>query len=512
MRHWHYLSIQACIGEACLSSENNACTPLATWTSGACVSRIEMAVTSADLPITARASTPSTRYVTSVAVGAALGGYLFGFDTSTMNAAIVGIRSVLQLSAASVGLIGAIALIGCAIGAWFAGPTSTRFGRNRVMLLAGILTAAGSVGAALGGQVALIAASRVGSGLGIGAASAVVPGYISEISPPRIRGRLGSLWQLAIVFGQLLGLLAGYGLASWAGSEDAPMPWGGAAWRWMFAVDALFGVIYAGISHRLPRSPVDLLRGGRTHEASDLLVRLGNSQPAEQLAAIEQSLATSEHKKATLADLRGPRLGLQPVVWTGILLAAFQQLVGINVVKTYSNALWQAVGFSSGAAFMISIGTVLISIVSAVIAIAIIDKVGRRVMLVSGGALMVLSLATLALCLSTTHGDGQNVKLSGSPAVGALVAINVFAIAFGITWGPVMWVMLGELFDSRLRSVAMAVCVSVNWITEWVVTRTFPLLASLGLGFAYGLYAAFALLAFLFAMKRLPETRGRVLS
>jgi SP family sugar:H+ symporter-like MFS transporter len=154
--------------------------------------------------------------------------------------------------------------------------------------------------------------------------------------------------------------------------------------------------------------------------------------------------------------------------------------------------------------------TVLISIGSTVVAIAIIDKVGRRVMLVSGAALMVLSLAGLAFSLATAHGNGGS--LSGPASVGALIAINVFAIAFGITWGPVMWVLLGELFDSRIRGVAMAICVAVNWITNWAVTRTFPLLASLGLGFAHGLYAAFALLAFLFAMKSLPETRGRVLS
>jgi len=455
---------------------------------------------------------PTTRYVTLIAGGAALGGYLFGFDTSTMNAAIVGMRSEMRLSPVTVGLVGAIALIGCAIGAWFAGPLSTRYGRNRVMLLGGALVAAGAIGAALGGQVALVAICRIATGLGIGAVSAVVPGYISEISPPLIRGRLGSLWQLAIVFGQLLGLLAGYCLTTWAGSESARLPWGGSAWRWMFAVDALFGLIYLVVTRGLPRSPADLVRRGRTEEARVLLPRLGSSQPEEQLAAIEQSLAKAKHELATLGDLRGGQLGLKAMVWTGILLAVFQQLVGISVVKTYSNALWQAVGFSAGRAFLISILTVMVSVASTFVAIAIIDKVGRRKMLVSGAAVMTISLAVLALCFATTHTSAEDVSLSGLPAVGALVAINAFAIAFGITWGPVMWVMLGELFDSRLRNVAMAVCVAINWMTNWAVTRTFPLLAGLGLGFAYGLYAAFAAAAFIFAIRRLPETRGRVLA
>ncbi|HKN64942.1 MAG TPA: sugar porter family MFS transporter [Gemmatimonadaceae bacterium] len=471
-----------------------------------------MSVTATHQPISAAVAIPRTRYVTLVAGGAAVGGYLFGFDTSTMNAAIVGVRSDLRLSAATVGLVGAIALIGCAIGAWFAGPMSTRFGRNRVMLIGGALVAAGSIGAALVAQVALIAACRIGTGLGIGALSAVVPGYIAEISPPRIRGRLGSLWQLGIVFGQLLGLLAGYCLTRLAGSESSALPWGGTAWRWMFACDAFFGLIYVAITRGLPRSPADLVRQGHIDEARALLPRLGSTEPKEQLSAIEDSLAKTKHEVATLGDLGGGRFLLKAIVWTGILLAAFQQLVGISVVKTYSNALWQAVGFSSGTAFLISILTVLVSIASTLVAIAIIDRVGRRKMLVTGAAVMTISLAVLALCFATTHTSAEDVSLSGLPAIGALVSINAFAVAFGITWGPVMWVMIGELFDSRLRNVAMAVCVAVNWMTNWAVTRTFPLLASLGLGFAYGLYAGFAAVAFVFAIRRLPETRGRVLA
>lgn len=481
----------------------------------ACLSAIRGADTSVTVapPATRTSSvTASTRYVTLVAGGAARGGFLFGFDTSTLNAAIVGVRAEMQLSAATVGLVGAIALIGCAIGAWFAGPAATRFGRNAVMLVGGALVAAGGVGAAFVAQIALIAACRVATGLGIGALSAIVPGYISEISPPHIRGRLGSLWQLAIVVGQLLGLLAGYGLTRMAGSESSPLFWGGTAWRWMFACDALFGLIYVAIARGLPRSPTDLVRRGRVDDARALLPRLGSSEPEEQLSAIRHSLDKSNRETATLSDLRGGSIGLKAIVWTGILLAAFQQLVGISVVKTYSNALWQAVGFSSGTAFLISILTVLVSIASTLVAIAIIDRVGRRKMLIAGAAVMTISLALLALSFSTTHSSGEDVTLSGIPAIGALVSINAFAVAFGITWGPVMWVMLGELFDSRLRNVAMAVCVAVNWMTNWGVTRTFPLLAGLGLGVAYGLYAGFAALALVFAMRRLPETRGRVLA
>ena len=449
------------------------------------------------------------RPVTKVAASAATGGLLFGYDTSTMNAAIVGVRESIGLSSAQVGLVAAISLLGCAAGAWLAGPMSVRFGRSRIMMFAGALVGAGALGAAVGSGVWVIAPCRVVTGLGIGAASAVVPPYVTEISPVAIRGRLGSLWQFAIVSGQLLGLLGGYGITTWAGSEVAAMPWGGAAWRWMFVVDAILGIAYVLISRMLPQSPQDLVNRGRTADAKALLSRMGDPEADARVAAIEKQ--SGEGNRSTIRDLRGPRFGLLGIVWIGILLAAFQQLVGINVVKTYSNMLWQSVGFSTGTMFLLSIVTVGISIVFTVIAISVIDKIGRRTMLLAGAAVMVVALGVLAISFSSTTGTTEGPALGRSSGIAALIAMNVFAIAFGITWGPVMWVMLSELFDSRIKSIAVAVCTALNWITNWIVTRTFPLLADLGLGVAYSLYSAFAVLALLFVWKALPETKGRTL-
>src|SRR4051812_44832381 len=213
----------------------------------------------------------NTRYVTMVAAGAALGGLLFGFDTSTMNSAINGIRPTLELSSGEVGFIAAIALIGAAIGAWFAGPVSARFGRKRVMFLAGALITVGALAVSLTSQTILLGLFRLIVGLGIGSASSVVPPNISEVSPPDIRGRLGSLWQFAIVFGQLLGLFTGYAFTRWAGSEAAPLFFGAASWRWMFVVVAFLAACYALVSRLLPRSPLDLLREGNEGEARALL-------------------------------------------------------------------------------------------------------------------------------------------------------------------------------------------------------------------------------------------------
>lgn len=456
-------------------------------------------------------SATNTRYVTTVAAAAALGGLLFGFDTSTLNAAINGIRPTFDLSTGEVGFIAAIALLGAAIGAWFAGPVSGRLGRNRVMFLAGSCISVGTIAAALTGNVILLGLFRLITGLGIGAASAVVPPYISEVSPPNIRGRLGSLWQFAIVIGQLLGLLVGYGLTRWAGSEAAPLFAGVAAWRWMFVVAGVLAVGYVFITRLLPQSPHDLLRQGNDDEARTVLTKISGESVSERVAAIRDTLGKVS-KVATTKDLRGSRFGLKTIVWTGILVAAFQQLVGISVVKTYSNALWRSVGFSTGQSFTISIVTVLVSIASTVVAIVVIDKVGRRTMLLAGAGLMALALGTLAACFWTTTGGSDDGSLGRGAGITALLAINVFAVAFGVTWGPVMWVMLSELFDSNLRTTAVAVCTAVNWMTNWAVTRTFPLLASVGLGFAYAVYGIFAVVAFIFVLKALPEMKGRALS
>jgi MFS transporter, SP family, sugar:H+ symporter len=449
-----------------------------------------------------------TRYVTLLAVGAALGGFLFGSDTSAMNGALPGIEETLDIGPGALGFIAAIALLGCATGAWFAGGLADRRGRPWVMAIAGSLIALGATGAALSNRVVVLGVCRLIVGVGIGGLSAMVPGYIVEIAPAAIRGRLGSLWQLALIVGQLLGLLGAFGLAAWAGSEAAPLPWGGAAWRWMFAAVAVCATAYLFIARALPPSAPDALRRGRTGEARRVLERTSDAPADEEVAAIAS--AQSGVGRPGLEELRGSRLGLRPIVWTGIVLAALQQLVGINVVKTYSNKLWQYVGFSTGSAFIVSIITVVVSFISTLIAMAIVDRVGRRTMLGAGAAVMVVALAALAVAFSTTSG-APDVVLSRGMSLTALLAMNVFALGFGVTWGPVMWVMLSELFKSDIRTVAVAVCTAVNWTTNWAVTQSFPHLAGRGLGVAYAVYAVFSAVALVFVWKVLPETRGRAI-
>jgi len=448
-----------------------------------------------------------TRYVTLLAVGAALGGFLFGADTSAMNGALPGIEDTLGIGPGVLGFLAAISLLGCATGAWFAGGLADRRGRPWVMALGGGLIALGAIGGALSRGALVLGACRLVVGVGIGGLSAMVPGYIVEIAPAAIRGRLGSLWQLALIVGQLLGLVGASGLVAWAGSEAAPLAWGGAAWRWMFAAVGACAAAYVAIARAVPPSAPDALRRGRADEAKRILERTSNAPADAEVAAIKA--AQSGVERPGLEELRGSRLGLRPIVWIGIMLAALQQLVGINVVKTYSNTLWQSVGFSTGSAFAVSIITVLVSFVSTLIAMAVVDRVGRRTMLGGGAAVMVVSLAALAFAFSATSGSAGEAALGRGASLTALVAMNVFALGFGVTWGPVMWVMLSELFKSDIRAVAVAVCTAVNWITNWAVTQSFPHLARLGLGITYAIYATFSALALVFVWKALPETRGR---
>ncbi len=453
----------------------------------------------------------SARYATVIALGAAMGGFLYGGDTSTLNGAIPGIRPSLQLSVGEVGFVAAIALLGSAVGAWFAGAVAARLGRTPVMGIAAALIAAGSLGASFSTAMIALGLSRVLVGVGIGAASAVVPSYLTEISPTSVRGRLGSMWQLAIVLGQLAGLLAAWALASAARGEAEPLA-GISAWRWMFVMVAAAAGLYLLATRALPQSPHDLVRSGRDADARDLLHRLDPVESADgRVASIRKSEAETK-TSPTLSDLKGDAAGLKPIVWIGIALAILQPLLGISVVKTYSNTLWQAVGFGTETAFAISVATVGVSLVATVIAIAIVDRLPRRAMLGAGALVSALALGVLAWAFAQALPGPQGPTLSREAGIVALAAINVFALAFGITWGPVMWLMLGELFDGNLRVSAVAVATAFNWIFNWAVTRTFPLLAAAGLGIAYGIYAAFALLAALFVWKFLPETRGRTLS
>ena len=452
------------------------------------------------------------RRVTALAVAAAIGGFLFGFDSSVINGAVQSITDEFGLTEFASGFAVASALIGCAIGAYVAGRLADKMGRIKVMLIGAGLFLISSIGAAAAFAVWDLVLWRVIGGLGIGIASVIAPAYISEVSPKAIRGRLASFQQLAITLGIFAALLSDQLFAVTAGGASEPSLFGLAAWRWMFLVGIVPSVVYGILAWRLPESPRYLAGDGREAEAKKVLQSIVPAETVEtSLKEITDSIRT-EAELEKKSSIRGTRFGLQPIVWVGIILAVLQQFVGINVIFYYSTTLWQAVGFQEEDSFLISTITAVVNVAVTFIAIGLVDKVGRRPMLLTGSIGMFVSLAVTALAFSqaTTSASGDP-SLPGAWGPVALVAANLFVVSFGATWGPLMWVLLGEMFPNSIRATALGVGSMANWIANFIVTVSFPTLAALSLTLSYGIFAFFALVSFFFVLAKIPETKGRSL-
>ncbi len=450
---------------------------------------------------------PFGRRAVGLSVAAAVGGFLFGFDSSVINGAVDSIEGHFELNDFLTGLVVAVALLGCAAGAVIAGGLSDRWGRLRVMLLGAIMFLVSSIGSALTFSVPDLIVWRVIGGLGIGIASVVAPAYIAEIAPRQIRGSLASLQQLAITLGIFAALLSDALLATTAGGA-AEMLWlGMEAWRWMFLVGVVPAAVYGILSFTVPESPRYLIAKGRFDEAREIFSRL---VPPADLDKTMNELrnAIETDRRNSGVSLRGPALGLQPIVWVGIVLSVFQQFVGINVIFYYSTTLWRAVGFDEGDALLVSVITSVTNVVVTLIAIWLVDRVGRKPILLTGSVVMTVSLATMALAFAFAEGSGQDVTLPGAWGPVALVAANLFVVGFGASWGPLVWVLLGEIFPSRIRGKALGVAAGAQWLANFLITVTFPPMSGWSLPLTYGMYALFAALSFVYVAMKIPETKG----
>jgi MFS transporter, SP family, sugar:H+ symporter len=444
-----------------------------------------------------------------LAAVAALGGFLFGFDTAVINGAVSAIRETFAMGAGLTGFVVASALLGCAVGAWLAGKLADRIGRIRVMVLAAVLFFLSAIGSGLSFSPYDLTVWRIVGGLSVGAASVIAPAYIAEIAPASIRGRLGSLQQLAIVSGIFVALLSDYFLATAAGGAYQDLWFGRAAWRWMFITLTVPALAYGILALRIPESPRYLMFRGRTEEARSVLSQVLTSGVNDRIREINRTLV--QDVRSTFVDLRGPFLGLLPIVWVGILLSVFQQFVGINVIFYYSSTLWRQVGFTEADSLIITVLTSVTNIVVTLVAIVVIDKIGRRRLLLIGSAGMVVSLGTLAYVFGTVPLINGQPALSNTAGTIALIAANAFVMFFGVSWGPTVWVLLGEIFNNRIRAAALGLAAAAQWIGNFVISTTFPALADISLGLAYGLYATFALLSFFFVLKFVHETKGKQL-
>jgi sugar porter (SP) family MFS transporter len=451
----------------------------------------------------------SSVYVLLISAVAATGGFLFGYDTAVINGTVGALERHFLADPGRLGFAVASALLGSAVGALMAGRVADRSGRVQAMRLTALLFAVSSFGSGIAQTLWAFSAWRFLGGIAVGAASVIAPAYIAEVAPARMRGRLGSLQQLAIVTGIFLALAVNDLIAHTAGSPDAPFWFGVPAWRWMFWVEVLPSVAYGLGAFFVPESPRHLVAAGRPAKAAAVLARIGEADVAERIADIQKTVGASRPR---LADLRATRGLVLPIVWVGIGLSVFQQFVGINVIFYYSTALWHSVGFTEADSMRITSITGVINILTTLIAIASVDRFGRKPLLLLGSAGMALTLGTMAFLFASAPLDAHGSPiLAGARGTAALVAANLYVFAFGFSWGPIVWVLLGEMFNNRIRGAALALAAAAQWIANWIVTLTFPGLSKFGLGYAYGLYTAAAAISFVLVARFVRETKGREL-
>ena len=458
--------------------------------------------------------TPSHLFrVSLLSAVAALGGFLFGYDSGVINGTVGALQKAFNADNIGSGFNVASMLLGCAAGAFLAGRIADRFGRRAALFAAAILFGISAWGSGIATGSFEFVVYRLIGGFAVGGASVICPAYISEIAPAAYRGRLATLQQMAIVLGLFFAFLMNYLIALGAGGASEPFWFGFQAWQWMFWMELVPVALFFGGLFFIPESPRYLVAVG--HMAQAEVVLAGLSHPADAAAKVQEIRATLDaNHRPSMQDLfNHTTKRLHPIVWVGIAIAALQQLVGINVVFYYGEVLWRAAGFSEANALLINVIGGIINVSATVAAILLIDKVGRKPLLLIGALGMALFLGILAVVFGTAEvGSDGNLVLGDAAGRIALVSANLYIVCFGISWGPVMWVLLGEMFPNRIRGAALSLAGLSQWGTNFLVTMTFPiLLGTIGLGGAYSLYAIFAAISGFCAWKFVRETKGRSL-
>ena len=457
----------------------------------------------------------NTAFIILISCIATIGGFLFGFDSGVINGTVDGLQAAFNSDSAGTGFNVASMLLGCAVGAFSAGRLADVFGRRALLIVTALSFIVSAWGSGISTSSLEFVFYRILGGLAVGAASVMAPAYISEVAPARYRGRLATIQQIAIISGLFAAFVSNYLLVQVAGGSAQNEFWlGYDTWRWMFWMELLPASIFFLALLFIPESPRFLVASGAVEKAKAVLIRLyGKQEGNAKLAEIEASL--DKDHRPRLRDLINKTTGkVRPIVWVGIGLAVFQQFVGINVVFYYGAVLWQAVGFSEGDSLLINVISGALSIGACIVTILLIDKIGRKPLLWVGSMGMTVTLALAAAAFSTAsfNVEADKVILSDGMGLLALISANLYVVFFNASWGPVMWVMLGEMFPNQIRGSGLAFAGLFQWGANFLVTLTFPMiLASIGLASAYGLYALAAGLSILFVSKCIRETKGQEL-
>jgi MFS transporter, SP family, arabinose:H+ symporter len=440
-----------------------------------------------------RSESGSVAYVVLLALVAALGGLLFGYDTAVISGATDFLKDRFGLDEFWKGWTAACTLLGCMVGAGIAGTLSDHFGRKKVMLLAAVLFALSAVGAALPRNLTEFVVARMVGGLGIGIASLTSPMYIAEVSPSRIRGRLVSVNQFAIIFGMLIVYFVNAYIAR-QGNHAWNIHFG---WRWMFGSGVLPAFLFFILLFFVPESPRWLVRKGRQELAQSILARIGGPSHARQEIAQIREASTLE--TGSLAELFEPSMRRPLLI--GIGLAVLQQITGINIVLYYAPDIFKSTGLEITSAISDTVLVGAVNLLFTVVAIWVVDRVGRKPLLLIASAGMGVSLFLLGEAFRRQQFQGSWV----------LILVLIYVASFAIAMGPVVWVVIAEIFPTGIRGRAMAVATMCLWFSCFMVTLTFPrMLERLG-GNTFHIYAVMCVLCFAFVAVLVPETKGKSL-
>jgi sugar porter (SP) family MFS transporter len=455
-------------------------------TSGSASATIQLD-TAGDSPATG--SRNVRRRVIGAAGVTALGGLLFGYDTGVVSGALLFLKNEFGgLSSFQQELVTSLLLIGAMIGAFGAGRVADRIGRRPTILITAVIFVVGVLLAAFTPTFWTLLVARVVIGLAVGSASMTVPLYIGEMAPPRIRGALVSLNQLAITGGILASYLADYGLA------------GSGNWRLMFGLAVIPAVLlFVGILTQA-ESPHWLIRQGREDEARQVLRRLREGGIDTEIAEVKEVAAHKVSARDLLAR------GVRPALWVGVLMAIFQQVTGINTVIYYAPSLLAGAGLGTSASLLANVVNGAVNVAMTIVAIRLLDRVGRRPLLLTGTAGMAVGMIVTALAF--LGGD----QLHGGAAYVAIAGLLIYTGSFAIGLGPVFWLMIAEIYPLRIRGQAMSVATIANWGANFVVTISFlTLLNAITPKGVFFLFAFLCLVALAYFAKRVPETSQRSL-